>query len=208
MNSFIAKAFSVIWHPVFVNLLCLYTLFALYPPLSYGLPIKLQWFYIGFIFFATSIVPLFLVLIMKAMGTISAITMDRQEDRKYPYIFTLSLYVFVYYNLMQSPITPLFVLKYVLACMAIVGLVFIINAFNKISIHLATMGALCGLLAAIAFKGFADLRVLLAIGFLFSGLVATARLSLNAHVPQQLYTGFLLGFVLMFLILILNFKFA
>ena len=131
MNSFIAKAFSVIWHPVFVNLLCLYTLFALYPPLSYGLPIKLQWFYIGFIFFATSIVPLFLVLIMKAMGTISAITMDRQEDRKYPYIFTLSLYVFVYYNLMQSPITPLFVLKYVLACMAHI----LSHCINAVSQH-------------------------------------------------------------------------
>ncbi len=208
MNSFIAKAVSVIWHPVFVNLLCLYALFALYPPLSFGLPVKLQWFYIGFIFFATSIVPLFLVLIMKAMGSISAITMERQEDRKYPYLFTLFLYIFVYYNLFQSPITPSFLLKYVFACMAIVGLVFIINTFNKISIHLATMGALCGLLAALAYKDFADLRILLVLAILFSGIVASARLSLKAHVPHQLYAGFLLGFILMFFILILNFTFA
>jgi uncharacterized membrane protein HdeD (DUF308 family) len=208
MNSFIAKAVSVIWHPVFVNLLCLYVLFTFYPPLSYGVPFKLQLFYVAFIFIATSIVPLFLVLIMKAMGTISAITMERQEDRKYPYLFTLSLYIFVYYNLMQSPLTPTYLLKYLLACTGIVAAVFLINSFNKISIHLATMGALCGLLAALAYKGFADYRILLALAILASGYVASARLSLKAHLPNQLYLGFLLGFIFMFFILNLNFKFA
>lgn len=208
MNAIIAKAVSVIWHPVFVNLLCLYLLFSLYPPLSFGVPQKLQLFYVGFIFIATSIIPLFLVLLMKAMGTISAITMEKQEDRKYPYLFTLSLYIFVFYNLSQSPITPTFLLQYIFACTGIVGAVFLINSFNKISIHLATMGALCGLIAALAFKGFADFRLMLALAILASGWVASARLTLQAHLPNQLYLGFLLGFIFMFFILNLNFKFA
>ncbi|MCG9881768.1 MAG: hypothetical protein MH472_14325 [Bacteroidia bacterium] len=208
MNNFVAKAVSVIWHPVFVNLLCLYILFTLYPPLSFGVPQKLQWFYIGFIFISTSIVPLLLVLIMKLTGRISAITMDKQEDRKYPYLFTLSLYIFVYYNLTQSPITPSFLLKYLLACTAIVGAVFLINSFNKISIHLATMGALCGLLATLAYRGFADYRMLLAVAIMASGYVASARLTLKAHLPNQLYLGFLLGLFLMFFILNLNYTFA
>jgi membrane-associated phospholipid phosphatase len=29
-----------------------------------------------------------------------------------------------------------------------------------------------------------------------SGLVATARLKLNAHTPAQVYTGFLAGFII------------
>jgi hypothetical protein len=70
------------------------------------------------------------------------------------------------------------------------------------------MGALCGLIAALAFKGFADFRLMLALGILASGWVASARLTLQAHLPNQLYLGFLLGFIFMFFILNLNFKFA
>ncbi|MFY8190701.1 MAG: phosphatase PAP2 family protein, partial [Bacteroidia bacterium] len=103
---------------------------------------------------------------------------------------------------------PTYLLKYLLACTGIVAAVFLINSFNKISIHLATMGALSGLLAALAYKGYADFRILLALAILASGYVASARLSLKAHLPNQLYLGFLLGFIFMFFILNLNFKFA
>jgi hypothetical protein len=83
-----------------------------------------------------------------------------------------------------------------------------INFLDKISIHLTTLGALVGLVAGLGFMGFADLRFLLLLTILLSGWVATARLSLQAHVPRQLYAGFTLGFVVMFLSMIFNFKFA
>lgn len=208
MNRFFANFLSVVAHPVFVNLLCLYLLFFLYPPLKLGLPQRVQLFYISFIFISTGVVPILVVMVMRIMGKIQSIRMEDSEERKIPYLVTLSLYVFNFYNLYQSPTTHPIILRYLLACAIVLTLVMFINFLDKISIHLTTLGALVGLVAGLGFMGFADLRFILLLTILLSGAVASARLSLHAHVPRQLYAGFALGFAVMFLSMIFNFKFA
>ncbi|MDZ4668953.1 MAG: hypothetical protein SGJ00_13890 [bacterium] len=208
MNRFFANFLSVIAHPVFINLLCLYLLFGLYPGLNHGLPQRVQLFYISFIFIATSLVPILVVLVMRIIGKIESITMANSEDRKFPYMVTLSMYIFSYYNFYQAPTTHPIILSYLLACAIVLAAVFFINIFDKISIHLTTLGALVGLLAGLGFMGFADLRYFVLLAILLSGAVATSRLSLNAHKPLQLYSGFFLGFFVMFLTMIFNFNFA
>jgi membrane-associated phospholipid phosphatase len=47
-----------------------------------------------------------------------------------------------------------------------------------------------------------DMRFILITVLIFSGLVAYARLKLNAHTPSQVYTGFLLGFLVELLLMI------
>lgn len=208
MNRLPAKIISALAHPVFVNLLCVYLLFQLYPPLFHGLPHRVQQFYISFIFITTSIVPIILVLVMRITGHITTITLEKKEDRRIPYLATIALYVFNFYNFYQAPNTHPLILTYLLACAAIIGVVYTINILNKISIHLATLGALCGLLCNVSYLGYYDTRFLLGVCIAFSGLVASARLSLNAHTPKQLYTGFLIGLVLMFFIMNLSFTFV
>lgn len=201
MNKNLAKILSVIAHPVFINLLCLYLLFVLYPPLNHGLPIRIQLFYISFIFISTSIIPIILVLVMRVTGNIKSIQLESPEERKVPYFLTMALYIFNYFNFVQSPSTNPLILHYLLACCSIVLVVMVINFFNKISIHLATLGALVGLIASVGFMGFVDIRLLLILAILLSGIIGVARLTLNAHLPQQVYSGFLVGFTLMFLIM-------
>jgi membrane-associated phospholipid phosphatase len=208
MRVSIARILSTIAHPVFVNLLCLYLLFSIFPPLSHGLPQRIQLFYISFIFISTGIIPLILVVVMRITGKIQSITLEDRKDRKLPYLLTISLYAFNIYTFIRTPTTHPLILGYLLTCMIIVSLVFFINFSNKISIHMATLGAMCGLVGCGAYVGFTDLRFILFLFIILSGLVATARLSLNAHTPSQLYAGFLLGFTCMFIIMMFSFTFA
>jgi hypothetical protein len=205
MNKGLANFISVLAHPVFINLLCLYLLFQLNPPLSHGMPERIQWFYITFIFISTSIIPLVLVVTMRLIGNIKSLTLRSKEERHLPYLITFSLYIFNYYNFFRTPTTHPLILGYLIACGAIVLGVLIINYFNKISIHMATLGAFCGMIAMIGFIGFLDLRGLLLGVIIFSGLVGSARVSLQAHYPQQIYSGFVLGFAFMFIILNLSY---
>ncbi len=207
MNRFLAKALSVIAHPVFMNLLCLYLLFDFFPQLAVGLPLKVQLFYVGFIFILSSLVPLLLVFALRLTGKVESIHLREKQERNLPYFFSIIMYVFIYYNFYKSASSPPFILSYLLACIVILFSVFIINFYTKISIHLATLGAAAGLLASAGFFGFLDVRYLLLIFILFSGLVASARLSLNAHLPTQIYTGFCLGFVCMFVCMNMSYLF-
>jgi hypothetical protein len=201
MNRFFANFLSGIAHPIFINLLCLLALFSLFPQLAHGMPSRIHWFYISFIFISTSIIPVILVFVMRITGKINSLTLEKREERYLPYLITFILYFFNYYNFVKTPITHPLILQYLLACSAIVLAVFVINFFNKISIHMATLGALTGLLAVANFAASVDTRLLLIPVVLVSGLVASARYSLKAHQQQQLYLGYLLGFLLMFVIL-------
>ncbi len=200
MNQGIARFLAIVFHPVFVNLLNLCLLFTLFPTLSHGIPAKAQLFYISFIFVATSIIPLLTVLVLRLIGKVNSILLNQKQERNIPYLTTMLLYFFVYFNFNKYPTHPL-ILSYIFACMAIVGSVMLINFYTKISIHLATLGALAGLLVVSGKLAEFDTRILLIITMLISGLVASARVFSNAHEERQVYSGFFLGFFWMLLIL-------
>ncbi len=200
MNRNFSSLISVIFHPVFVNFLNLWLLFNIFPSLSFGLPQSRQYFYIAFIFIATSIIPIIMVFVMRMLGKVQSILLTTKEDRKLPYLVTMLLYFFCFYYFIKFHTPPL-ILSYLIACAVIIGIVMTINFFDKISIHTATLGALAGLIAVAGRYGVADARLMLVGIFLISGLVATARIFANAHHNKQVYSGFFLGFVLMFFIL-------
>lgn len=201
MNSRFANFLSVLVHPIFINLICLVLLFTLQPSLYYGLPTKIKLYYIAYIFLITSVLPSFSVLIMKIMGSVPNITLSRKEDRVIPYIVTTFFYLFAYYNFRGNMLSSSVLLGYLIACALIIFSVLLINFYTKISIHMATLGALCGLIAASAPVALIDIRWLLFFFIFLSGLVASARLSLNAHSEFQLYFGFIFGFFTMFIFL-------
>lgn len=208
MNRVLATGISIVFHPVFVNLICLFALFSLFPGLHHGLPVKLRYFYILFIFVSTSILPLIVVLLLRLTGSIQSLTMEESYERHLPYLVTTILYAFNFYNLNTTPGTPNLILLYLLACTIILGLVFVINFFSKISIHLVTLGACAGLVVSAGTAGFEEVRWILGALLLVSGITAVARLSLNAHVSYQLYSGFGLGFLIMYFLLNLKLTFA
>ncbi len=200
MSKITHNFISVLFHPAFVNLLNLFTLFFLFPQLHSGVPAKLKWFYLMFIFISTSIIPIILIFVLKISGRIKTIMLHDREERRIPYLLTIFIYGFDYYNFTKISATPI-VLNYLLACMAVLTIIFIVNYFYKISIHTATLGSFLALLMVNYVNTGAELRPLISITFVMIGLVSSARLFANSHNLSQVYLGLIVGFIPMFLIL-------
>lgn len=154
----------------------------------------------SYLFITTALVPMILVFSLRITGRIKSLSMEDKEERRLPYLVTFLMFVFNYYNLSKYAVPPL-LLSWILAGAATMLLILLVNYFYKISLHAASMGSLLGLLGVAAWHTSMDLRAVLAVGFLLSGLVSSSRLFLKAHDPTQIYLGFVTGLLLMLIIL-------
>ncbi len=81
-----------------------------------------------------------------------------------------------------------------LGAAASVVLAIIINLKWKVSIHMIGIGGITGMFFGLSTFLLIDLRFPILISLIVAGLIGTARLSMGAHRPGQLYVGFLVGF--------------
>jgi hypothetical protein len=200
MNRTVSLAISTAFHPVFVNLIGLLALIFLSPYLSLGLSPDTQLFYVLFVFISAGIVPVVVVLLMKMMGKVQSILLNIQDERNIPYLVTASIYLFDFYFLSRIQ-APSMIRAYLLACACIVVSVVIINHFYKISIHGTALGALAAIVVHATSYSVVDIRYLLIVVFVVSGITLTARLFLYAHTLWQVIAGWVLGFSIMYFIL-------
>lgn len=200
MKQKAALLISGLFHPVFVNLISLLLLLYCSPYLRFTLRDEAKLFYVLFIFISTGIIPIAIVILLSWMGRVQSILLDVQHERNLPYLITACLYLIDYYFFSQAN-TPVLIKAYLLACASIVIAVAVINHFYKISIHAASLGALLGMLIAISPNAVIDIRWLLAIAVIASGVTLSSRLYLKAHTHGQVYTGLLLGIILFWVIL-------
>ena len=105
-------------------------------------------------------------------------------------MITSAMLVFLFYTFgrLNAPVSIQF---FVLTNAAIAVSLMIWNEYNKISLHMASMGLVCGVL--ITFSFVFEVRWMLALFFPIAGITATSRLYNQAHTGRQLLYGFLLG---------------
>lgn len=196
----IALLLSIVFHPVFTNLLSFVLLLKLDPYLSTRMHGNAVWFYILYVFITTSVIPMVIVLLRKSMGFTSSIMLTESEDRHVPYIATASCYLFGYYFFREVN-APNMMQAYMLASASIMVVVLIVNFITKISAHATSLGAWFGLLVVLSQQLGIDMRLFLSVAIGISGVVLSARLALKAHTHAQLYSGFIVGATIMWLIM-------
>jgi hypothetical protein len=76
---------------------------------------------------------------------------------------------------------------------------FFVNIFTKISLHSLGAGGLVGLTLAMVRYSTYDLRIILVVILIITGLTGSARLVLKAHTPTQVFLGYFAGFLGQFL---------
>lgn len=118
--------------------------------------------------------------------------MPTKEERKIPYLASAIFYFSESYFLMQWEV-PMLIKAFMFGAALLVFSVFIINFFWKISVHMAGIGGLCGMMIAVSFRLQINLHFVLIALFLIAGFAAFSRLKLSAHNPAQVYVGFLMG---------------
>jgi hypothetical protein len=209
MNRTLAYLLSVLGHPMLVVTYMLLLMMAV-NPYAFGVHnlAEKRAFILLFSVFSTSfLIPAVGVAMMKPLGLVKSLELREQQERIGPYIVTGVFYLWLFKNLLSAGQTPPMLAKFVLGATIGLFFAFFINIFTKISAHAVGMGGLVAMLAVLtytwgqmelaipAFGGTVVLNLLfvLAAGIFMAGLVGTARLALQAHIPADLYRGYAIG---------------
>ena len=190
-----AKTISILLHPIFMPLL--------------GVAILMQsdWFHAvsgegkRFIYvvvlLTTLLIPLSGMMILKSKGWITSYFMHDKKERRFPLLIASFFYLigaFILQKMQVPMIVPLF-----LNAASIVILISALITWQwKISIHMAALGGLAGMVIAVSIRWMANLQPALVLLFMLAGIAAYARLKLDEHDPGQTYAGYLLGLMVNF----------
>ncbi|WP_139957704.1 phosphatase PAP2 family protein [Flavicella sediminum] len=184
------KIVSTIFHPILLPFAGALYYFSVYPHYISSTT-KLR--SIGVIFIVTYLIPLLLLFILKRNNKIDSFTIEKLDQRKIPVVFMVFLFLLLgsYFN-KQNDLTGLatvFIGNSFGLC-----IVYILFARNlKTSLHTLGMGTLFGFVLFFALKfRIAIISELIYISII-SGLVAQARLRLNAHSMTEVVLGFIIG---------------
>ncbi len=204
-----AKVISWIFLPLFLPLYGF--MFSLYMPSEekiisnpslYALPSELKDQLVVLFSIFGVIAPGISFILLYRNRVISTIEMDERKERFVPLfiVFTYCIILFFLFYYIKAPnsILPIYIYSLPLTG-AIIPLVFIvINSWSKISLHAAGAGILCGYLYAFfAHQLIIEYHFIL-IAFLISGLVMSSRLILQKHTPFQVYSGWIVSFLIAF----------
>lgn len=150
------------------------------------------------IFVGTFGVPALLIYYLFRSGYVQTLHLETLADRRVPYFLTALVYsgltfLFAFRMQLLSSLAPEIAILLGSTTVSIV-LVGLISLYWQISAHSVGISGVIGVVAGIIAKsGETDLLLVLALLIVLAGMVASARLKLNAHTPLQIVAGFCLG---------------
>ncbi|MEL6865310.1 MAG: hypothetical protein AAFP19_12870 [Bacteroidota bacterium] len=213
MLRIVAHFFSFVFHPLLMMTYMLVLLLLVNPYLFGVNNVADSDLLILLVFLSTFMIPAFSVAMMRFLGLIDSFQMESKQERIGPYIATGIFYLWMFRNLYSNPDIPVAFKIFTLGATIALFIAFFINLFSKISIHAVGMG---GLLAMIiittilfSYGSFiisslglqVSMMALIMLAIIFTGIVCTSRLILNAHNLQDIYGGLVVGFGAQFIAL-------
>lgn len=189
-----SKILSFLFHPMLMPTLGIFFVLNAGTGL-YALPFEAKRLVYIIVFVSSCLLPVSLLPLFWQIRLIKSFRMETARERVYPVLAAGLFYLLGYMLLSRLNISPLierFVLASVVAILLAVG----VSWFWKISIHTLAAGGVTGALFGIMFRYGVDLFPLVSVMLVTSGLIAMARLYLNAHTPAQIYAGYVAGFVI------------
>lgn len=212
----IFQAISILFHPLLM-LTYMLVLLLLVNPYLFGVPhISKHLHLLLMMFVSTFAIPMIAVVMMKFLGLIDSLEMRDKTERIGPYVATGIFYMWMAFYCYRSPIIPMAYTVATVGTTIALFTAFIINLFSKISIHATGMGGLVGMvlitMTLFSYDSFVietatfgtlqiSMGIVLMASIILAGLVGTARMGLNAHLPNELYGGYMVGFLTQFVAL-------
>ena len=200
-----SQILSVIFFPGFLPIYGLLIIFNAPTLFSYELAARygsLKGIILLLAFVNMTVVPVAFMPLLKYRKVISSYSMNTRTDRIIPMAIGSLMYIIttiIFYSFQ----IPGIIKSFILASTIIALLILIITLKWKISIHSAGLGSLLAAVMALSIRTYSDLTRIWVILIIFSGLVMAARLYLNSHKPSQVYSGFALGFIIMWLTMVI-----
>ncbi len=194
MITRIANIFSYLFHPILMSLIGIFIIFNAGIYIS-DIPDEYKRFIYTIVFLCNVLIPLTLIPALYLLKNIQHITLNERRERLIPLFFSTICFYLGYYlvsRISTIRLIDIFLFSGVIVVMAIM----IVSIFWKISIHMAGLGGITGLILMLSFTYTLDMTFFLALVVFISGIVASARLALHAHSPMQLIAGYLAGLLI------------
>ena len=190
------KYISTILHPIVIPTIGV-MLYFLVVPTNF---VKEQRFYIlSLIFTTTYLIPLLMLIFFKRIKIIRNYRIETIKERKMPVVLMSFLYFFLGQSMNNVYIKDLALLFYSTSLGLFILFIFFYFQ-KKISIHLLSLGIPLGFFMVLSYS-YQQAFLIEIIGiFLISGFVGSSRLHLKAHTHKEVFLGFFLGILSVFLV--------
>ena len=191
----LALLLSVVFQPLLMPSLVFGVLFFAIPQAS-SIPdsFKVRLFYL--IVTSTLLIPMVLMLGLRWSGMIKSLHFEEKSERRTPFILVTLFYLLTTYFLKEKTELDPILWQGMGIITFSVALLTGITYFWKMSAHTTGIGGVLGVLGILGiYFPSLDLAYLLVAALLLGGLVASARLYLDAHSPAEVYVGLLVGFL-------------
>ena len=151
------------------------------------------WMYIALVVIInTLLLPVLLIYLLKRMKITQSMSLEHKQDRLFPFFITGIFYFTTWFVFNSLSIFPFLELVFIIS--TTLGLLAaIINTVWKISIHNMSMGAVSVAVLFLTASHYILSPWPVYLVFILSGLLGFSRLKLKSHTPAQIYSGFLLG---------------
>jgi len=197
MEKNLAGIVSTAFNPLLIT--SYFFIVALNLPFHFSMiiPEKARWMIIGLIFITTFVIPALLISIF-SYSMKKIVKADEKEERYLPLAIATIFYFLTYYLLNQVQLSPIFNI-FNLGATSLLVICLLITLAWKISVFMAAMGAFFGAFLGLSVTLDIDITIILLVTILASGAIGFSRMLNKKHTPAQIYTGFLLGALTMFL---------
>mgnify|MGYP000323773949 FL=1 len=156
---------------------------------------------LALIYLSTLLLPTFLIHLYRKYQGWTPLQMGLKERRMVPYIISILCYFGCYYVVnichMPHPISSILVVAVLIQVLCA-----IINVWWKISTHTTGLGGVAGSLLAFAAMFNFDPTWWLCLVLFLAGMVGSSRMILRQHTLTQVVTGFFLGLLCGFFVII------
>ncbi len=153
----------------------------------------------------TGLIPLMAIAALIKIGRVSDRSISRREQRSLP--MTIGSVCYLGAALFLGSLgAPMWLRMFFVGTAVATGLALLITLKWKISAHTTAVGGFVGMMMRFAVTGLADVNVMimLSVGIILSGGMATARLVLNRHTFAQVMAGLVLGFAVCYAAMLIS----
>jgi len=201
MEKNIARAISWLLHPLLIptyTLAILLNTDIFVPP---SVPLTWKLMLTGIILLTTFVIPLTLTWILLRLRMITSFYLETREERIYPILTVAVFYYLTFYLLKGVHLFTVF-RYFMLGGTLLAILALVINFYRKISLHTIGMGSVTGLFLGLSLKFGINFNTEILAGILLSGITGYARLKSGSHKPAEIYSGFVLGILVLVLLML------
>ena len=191
------KWISGILHPLLMPLVTLVLVFGMDPYLQ-SLPEVFV--YMGVVVLVNTLAPAVSIFVLYRRGLLSDLDIRNRKERSLPFFLVLAYFIMTYVLLVTSPsiFIPLIYLDIWMGLMVYIGLALAVTRRFKISMHMLGQGGTLGTIMGVQAVNGAPMWELNAVLIFLAGWVGFARIKMGVHRHIEVYTGYLLGFIICF----------